>query len=135
MPDRVLQDIPFSGNTYRQRTSIAREYACLIRIIVAGDSLSEEFDARMAAGISVEIDNSMTGTHLTVYGSYSPGGAKRPLYGANGNILILTVNDGLVTLPADVFPVGFLAFRSASDANGTPQLEAAQRTYVVMMKT
>ena len=135
MADRVIQDVPFSGNTNRDRGSIAREYACKIVLIANGESVSEEFDARLAAGISVEVDNNMTGSHLAVYGSFVSGGAKRPLYGPNNNLLIVTAADGLVTLPADVFPVGYLALTSCSDANGTLQAEGAQRTYVVMMKT
>jgi len=126
---------PFDGIQRRGRISLAREYDTKIVTIANGESISDEIDFRFAAAMAVSIDANMTGTHLAVYGSAESGGVKRPLYDKDDNLLIVTAEDnGIVALPSEIFPVGYLALASCSDAAGTLETEGGDRVFVVMVK-
>jgi hypothetical protein len=116
-------------------TSLVRDHAVDIIGIANGESISEEFDARLIASASVGVDNTMDGTHLAVYGSPISGEPKRPLYDSDNALLIVTASDGTIVLPEKIFPVGYLALVSCSDANGTLQVEGADRTFVITATT
>ena len=136
MPDQVISSAPpFQGITKRNRISLAREYDVEIAYIAVQGSISTEIDVRMAAGIAVSVDTTMDGTHLAVYASAEQGGAKRPVYDRDAALLIVTaVDNGIIILPAEVFPLGFIALASCSAADGTLEAESAVRTFVVMLK-
>lgn len=136
MVDQVISSAPpFQGITQRSRISLGREYDVEIAYIAAQASLSDEIDVRMAAGVAVSIDTNMTGTHLAVYASAEPGGVKRPVYDRDAALLIVTAVDGsIVVLPSEVFPLGFIALASCSNAAGELQAEAARRQFLVLLK-
>jgi hypothetical protein len=136
MPDSDLQAVLFGGSARRQRISLGREYAAKLIAIASGESLSEEIDVRLASGVAVSIDSNMTGTHLAIYASYNMGGIKRPVRDDSNSLLIVTATDeAIITLPTEIFPLGYISLASCSDAAGTLAVEAADRTFVVMLKT
>lgn len=134
MPDRVMTNYPFQGDTFRERISLAREYCVVGAAVTTGDSLSEEVDVRRAAGAAVEIDNTTSATHIAVYASAEQGGMKRPVYDPDDELLIVTVEDGIVVLPAEIFPLGFISLALCSDSDGTLTSDQADLLFLVILK-
>ena len=124
----------FRGIRNRERISLGREWDKVIATIAAGAALSDAIDFRFAAGASVFVDPTRTNTHLVVYTAHEEGGAYIPAYDKNGTILVVTAGVGTaVTLPAEVFPLGWVKLGSCNSA-GVLLAEAATRRHEVVLK-
>jgi len=76
----------------------------------------------------------MTGTHIGIYACHESKGVFRPVNDTDG-LIVTTVNSGEITvISSNTFPLGFIKIASFSDAVGTLETEAAERTIVVMVK-
>ena len=136
MADSDLQAILFGGNARRQRGSTVREYAAKLVVIPNGQSLSNEIDFRLASRIAVVVDDSMDGTHLTIYGSYNMGGPYRPVYDSAGALITGASTAGrIIVFSLDAYPLGYTCLASCSDNAGTLATETGNRTFVVMLKS
>jgi len=125
--------VPYEGGSHRERTSLAREFAWFQRTILSGETFSDCIPFNMSAGIAIMCPT-MTGTHVALYGSMELDGVPQPIYDKDGTHLVVAVQTGIISLPADLFPIGFLYLASASAAAGTLAVEGAERTFVVMLK-
>ena len=133
MPDNVITTNPLH-KPRTENVQLYRDYDVFIAYIEMGNSLSDEIDIRGAAGAAISIDNSITGTHIAIYASAEQGGMKRAVYDEDDNLLIVTVEDGIVTLPPEIFPLGFIALADCSDADGTLTTEQVRLQFLVMLK-
>lgn len=135
MPDTVVTRYPgLNDKSRRELMSLGRQYDVFPAAIVAGNSLSEEIPVFGAAGIAISIDNTTTATHIAVYASAEEGGMKRAVYDEDNALLIVTVVDGIVTLPPEVFPLGYIALALCSDADGTLTSDQADLQFLVLLK-
>jgi len=123
----------YNGGSYRQRTSFAREFDWIQRTILAGETFSDCIPFNMSAGIAI-ICPTMTGTHVALYGSFELDGVPQPIYDEGGTHLVVAVQEGIISLPVDLLPIGFLYLASASAAAGTLEVEVAEVKFVVMLK-
>jgi len=125
----------FGGISNRIRISLAREWELQVIHIASGQPYSETVDCRMAAGAAVFLPTTMTGTHLVIYSAIEEDNAYWPVYNENALLAVITVGaNRVVTLPSNIFPLGFIRLASASNATGTLANEGAERTMVMVLK-
>ena len=125
----------FGGISRRERISLAREYEWLIRTVTAGENFTNEIPFTQGAAMAIICPSGLTATHVALYGSFESGGVPRPINDKNGTHLVVGLaGDTIVTLPADIFPVGFIFLGLASAADGTLTTEGANCDFVIMIK-
>jgi len=137
MADKVITRYPFQQHKgYREKISLGREYCVFPAAVTAGDSVSEEIDVRGAAGAAVGLDPVMSSaTHIAIYASAEGGKNKLPVYDEDDNLLIITVEAGcIVTLPPEIFPLGYIALALCSDSSGTLTSDQSNLQFLVMLK-
>jgi len=137
MADNVITRYPFQHQQgFRERISIGREYCVFPAALTAGDSVSEEIDIRGCAGAAIGLDPNMSSaTHIAIYASAEGDKNKLPVYDEDDNLLIITVEAGcIVTLPPEIFPLGYIALALCSDEDGTLTSDQSDLQFLVMLK-
>ena len=125
----------FGGRSRREKISLAREFEWLQRKVLSGESFSECIQFYMGAGMAVGCPSGLSATHIALYGSHEMGGVQRPIYDKDGTHLVVSAQaDGIVILPADIFPVGYIYLALASDSDGTLTTEQSDFDFMVMIK-
>jgi len=98
-----------------------------------GQSLTDRWiDMRYWAGMCIQFPEAMTGTHFQLYGRMeSTDVEEKAIWDTLGVLLTQPIQNGIVIVNADIFPVPYVKIQSCSAADGTPQAEAAERTLKV----
>jgi len=101
-----------------------------------GQSMLDRWiDFRYWAAIAIQFPEAMTGTHFQVYGRMEAADSEeKPVYDDTDTIIVQAINNGIVTVAADVFALPWIKIQSCSAADGTPQNEAAARTIKMVKK-
>lgn len=100
--------------------------------IANGGTYSGWIDMRHWAAISISFPDAMTGSHFQIVGRMEEGDEEeKAVYDDSDSLLVQPIRNAIVCATVEPYYVPWIAIKSCSDANGTPETEGAARTIKV----